>query len=230
MDTLCQRFPQTIAREKSHSLERYNRELRMALPGKAWRSWGDAAMYSAKRLGLLSARSSSERHRVTHRPLWFATARESVARIGRDAYQNPWKRTIDISIRRFREWWNPVQENQLWMAVSLIETSRLSKRTGRPKPIRPGWGACFTRNRFRITYEKTVTQRNLWDLCILRNTKVRFPRCSSRSCSVRSETEPFSGVKLTAKIAVIQGNLADTAGRITRTTVTETFFFVSFPL
>lgn len=177
MDTQSgrQNFPQLIAREKAHSLERFNRMVRRAPDAKVWRSWGDVAGYSAKRMALVSERSIRRLETADHRPIWFATVRENVARIGHVAYQNPWKRTIDISIRRFREWRGAPYDNQLWMAVALTETSRLAKRTGKRKAIRPGWPACFTRNRFRAGYdERTRSMECNWQLSALRNTKLRF--------------------------------------------------------
>lgn len=169
------KFPAFIAREKAHSLERFNRLHGQELAAKIWRSWGDLAGYSAKRMALLYDRSDRPLKRVEHRPMWFAAARKNVSRIGHVALQNPWKRTIDISIRRFREWLEPPFSNQIWMAVALIETSRLAKRTGKQKPILPGWASCFTRNRHRLNGEKDPTaERTSWQLSLLRNTKVRF--------------------------------------------------------
>lgn len=175
MQSRRQTFPQLVAREKAHSLERFNRLVRHAPAAKVWRSWGDVAGYATKRMTLLSARAARPLEKVEHRSMWFATVRQNVARMGRDAYQNPWKRTIDISIRRFRELQETTCENQLWMAVALIETSRLAKRTGKRKAILRGWSACFTRNRFRMIYNiNTRSIRTNWSLSVLRNTKLRF--------------------------------------------------------
>lgn len=181
MDTKSQRsaFPQFAAREKAHTLERFARK-RPALETPLWKSWSDLASYSAKRLGLLSERSMRPLQLAVHDPRWFTTSRENVSRISRLANENLWKRTIDISIRRFRGWWEPPVENQLWMAVALIEASRLAKRTGKRKPILPGWAGCFTRNRFRVNCKEPVLAlRSSWGLCALRNTKVRFSRSNS---------------------------------------------------
>lgn len=187
MDTQSRRqsFPQLIAREKAHSLERFNRLHRQASAARVWRSWGDVAGYSAKRMSLLSARAARPLERAQHRSIWFATVRQHVAQIGREACQNPWKRTVDISIRRFRDWWDAPYDNQLWMAVAFMETSRLTKRTGKQKPVLPGWDECFIRNRFRISYtEAKPFGRNLWELCALRSTKLRFSSKSNCSYSV----------------------------------------------
>lgn len=170
-------FPQLIAREKAHSLERFTRLLPRISNAKAWRSWGEVAAYSAKRMALLSDRADRPLERAGHRPMWFASARENVARIGHAAYQNPWKRTIDISIRRFREWWEAPYDNQLWMAVALIETSRLAKRKGEGKMITGGWNPCFTRNRARIRDPLVVCrERTNWTLSAIRNSTIRFAK------------------------------------------------------
>jgi len=181
MDTQSrkQKFPPLIAREKAHSLERFCRLVRHAPASKVWRSWGDVAGYSAKRLALLSGRADRPVEKAEHRPLWFGAVRTNVARIGRDACRNPWKHSIDISIRRFREWWEAPYENHLWMAVALIETARLAKRTGRQKAILCGWNACFTRNRSRIN-RGNLQERftaDLWRLCATRNAILRFSLC-----------------------------------------------------
>jgi len=188
------KFPLVIAREKAGTLERYTRLRQYRAPTRTWRSWSAVAAYSAKRMGLLQQRSGQSAQEKL--PAWFIAVRENVTRIGQIAYNNPWKRTIDISIRRFREWLETPYENQLWMAVALIETSRLSKQTGRQKPILPGWNACFTRNRFRINYESSpTTQHTPWELCALRNTKLRFARnrASSERGLLWQKTETSAG-------------------------------------
>ncbi len=182
MDILFREFPRIFARERARTLDRFAKELNDTVQAR-WTSWADVATYSCKRLDVLKRRSTHVSERLHPFEGWFLTARKSVGEIRKIAHVYPWKRTVDICIRRFKESEYGEAMNQLWMATAYVETSRLAKQSGCSKSILPGWEQCFTRNRFRIVYDVRKTDPlSAWDLSAWRNTKLRFGR-GAKSCN-----------------------------------------------